>query len=93
MERQNREKDSGSDSDDVDMFEQMEENLEDQTPLEEGVLQINIGIPIVVACHKVDLISHGEKAQYLESNIDFIQKHLREYCLYYGASLFFTDIH
>jgi hypothetical protein len=54
------------------MFEQMEENLEDQTPLEEGVLQINIGIPIVVACHKVDLISHGEKAQYLESNIDFI---------------------
>ena len=38
MERQNREKDSGSDSEDVDMFEQMEENLEDQTPLEEGVL-------------------------------------------------------
>ena len=75
------------------MFEQMEENLEDQVPLEEGVLKINFGIPIVVACHKVDLITHGEKAQYLEKNIDFIQKHLREYCLYYGASLVFTDIH
>lgn len=36
--RQSREKDTGSDSEDVDMFEQMEENLEDQVPLEEGVL-------------------------------------------------------
>lgn len=41
-------------------------------PLPEGVLKLNLGIPIVVVCHKVDLISRGDKAQLLEQNIDFI---------------------
>mmetsp|Transcript_48049 Transcript_48049/g.35264 ORF Transcript_48049/g.35264 Transcript_48049/m.35264 type:complete len:94 (-) Transcript_48049:462-743(-) len=33
----------------------------------------------------------GERAQFLEANIDFIQKHLREYCLSYAASLVFVE--
>ena len=75
--RKSKENRGGGDSDiesdaDADMFDQMEENLQDTTPLGEGVLQINLGIPIIVACHKVDLITHGEKAQFLENNIDFI---------------------
>jgi len=62
-------------------------------PLPEGVLQVNLGIPITVVCHKVDLIGRGDKAQSLEQHIDFIQKNIRSYCLTYGASMMFTDIH
>jgi dynein light intermediate chain 1 len=52
-----------------------EEDLTDlkmQMPLPEGVLTVNLGIPIIVACTKSDLIKRGEKAQMLEQNIDFI---------------------
>jgi GTPase SAR1 family protein len=31
-------------------------------PLAEGVLKVNLGIPIIVVCNKVDLILRGEKA-------------------------------
>lgn len=41
--------------------------------LGEGVLKVNLGIPIFVVCNKVDLLIHGEKAKYLAENIDFIQ--------------------
>jgi Dynein light intermediate chain (DLIC) len=47
-------------------------NLKNEMPLPEGVLEVNLGIPIIVVCHKVDLISRGEKAQFLEQNIDLI---------------------
>lgn len=46
--------------------------MKSRMPLPEGVLKLNLGIPIVVVCHKVDLISRGDKAQLLEQNIDFI---------------------
>ena len=65
--------------------------LKAQLPLGEGVLKVNLGIPIIVICTKIDLMMRGDKAQYLETNIDFIQKHLREYCLSYAASLVFTE--
>lgn len=61
-------------------------------PLGEGVLSVNLGIPIIVVCHKIDMMLRGEKAQFLETNIDFIQRHLRNYCLSYAASLVFTEI-
>jgi dynein light intermediate chain 1 len=35
----------------------------------------------------------GDKAQLLEQNLEFIQKHLRTYSLSYGAALLFTEIH
>jgi hypothetical protein len=31
-------------------------------PLQEGVLKVNLGIPIIVACTKVDMLIRGEKA-------------------------------
>lgn len=80
--------DRDSDDDDDDF-----KDLQSMLPLPEGVLQINLGIPIVVVCHKVDLIARGDKAQLLEQNIDLIQKHVRSYCLTYGAAMMFTDIH
>lgn len=37
-----------------------------EMPLGEGVLKVNLGIPIVVLCNKVDMINaHGEKAKLL----------------------------
>ena len=35
-------------------------------PLEEGVLMVNLGIPIIVLCQKADLLVRGEKAAMLE---------------------------
>lgn len=52
--------------------EDEEQALKAQMPLGEGVLKVNLGIPIIVVCNKIDLLVRGEKAQYLESNIDFI---------------------
>lgn len=67
--------------------------LKSMLPLPDGVLTSNLGIPIVVVCHKIDLLTRGEKGQALEQNIDFIQKNVRSYCLAYGAALIFTEIH
>lgn len=68
------ENDSDSADDDMDVRLEM--------PLGEGVLKVNLGIPIIVICNKVDLINaQGEKAKLLQENLDFIQKHMREYCL------------
>lgn len=47
-------------------------DLKAELPLGEGVLTINLGIPIIVVLSKIDLMMRGEKQQYLESNIDFI---------------------
>ena len=41
-------------------------------PMPEGCLKVNLGITIVVVVSKVDLILHGDKKQFLESNMDFI---------------------
>jgi GTPase len=46
-------------------------------PLGEGVLAVNLGIPIIVVINKVDLILQGEKVALLEKNIEFIWKHVR----------------
>ena len=61
-------------------------------PLSQGVLKVNLGIPIVVLCNKIDIIHQtGEKAKILQENLDFIQMHLREYSLLYGAAVMFTS--
>ena len=60
-------------------------------PLGEGVLGVNLGIPIIVVVNKVDLMLHGEKVAMLEKNIEFIWKHLRQYNLTYAASMMFIS--
>lgn len=50
-----------------------EPDMREKLELGEGVLKVNLGIPIVVICNKVDLLAHGEKAKYLAENMDFIQ--------------------
>lgn len=73
--------------------EQMEpeEDVRLAIELPEGVLKVNLGVPIVVVVQKVDVLLHGDKRQFLEQNLDFIQKHIREYCLQYGAAVVFTS--
>ena len=61
-------------------------------PLGEGVLKVKLGIPIIVICNKIDIIHQsGEKAKLLQENLDFMQMHLREHSLLYGASVMFTS--
>ena len=60
-------------------------------PLPEGCLKVNLGIPIVVVVNKVDLVLHGDKKAFLDENFDFIQKHVREYSMQYGATVIFTS--
>ena len=36
--------------------------LKSKLPLPEGVLKVNLGIPIIVICNKVDLVMRGDKA-------------------------------
>jgi hypothetical protein len=58
-----------------------EEDVRLSMDLPEGCLKVNLGIPIIVVVQKVDVLLHGDKRQFLEQNLDFIQKHIREYCL------------
>lgn len=53
--------------------EEGEPDMREKLELGEGVLKVNLGIPIVVICNKVDLLAYGEKAKYLAENMDFIQ--------------------
>ena len=61
-------------------------------PLGEGVLKVNLGIPIIVVVNKIDIMyQQSDKGKLLQENLDFIQMNLREYCLLYGASVLFTS--
>jgi dynein light intermediate chain 1 len=51
-------------------------------PLADNVLSRNLGIPVVIACNKCDLLSSVEKErEYKEEHLDFIQQHVRKFCL------------
>ncbi|KAM8967852.1 cytoplasmic dynein 1 light intermediate chain 1 [Pelodytes ibericus] len=62
-------------------------------PLGEDTLTHNLGIPVVVVCTKCDAISILEKEHdYRDEHFDFIQSHIRKFCLQYGAALIYTSI-
>jgi dynein light intermediate chain 1 len=63
----------------------------DEMDLEEGVLTVNLGIPIMLICTKSEVVATGETIKYFNPRFDFILKHLREFTLRYGATLFFTS--
>lgn len=67
------------------------QNTED-LPLGEGVLQVNLGVPIMVICCKSDLIWTVDKNRDQNERIlDVALKALREFSVTYGASLFYTS--
>ncbi|KAF3833792.1 hypothetical protein F7725_024996 [Dissostichus mawsoni] len=62
-------------------------------PLGDNTLTHNLGIPVVVVCTKCDAISTLEKEHdYRDEHLDFIQSHIRQFCLQYGASLVYTSV-
>ncbi|NP_001080155.1 dynein cytoplasmic 1 light intermediate chain 1 L homeolog [Xenopus laevis] len=62
-------------------------------PLADDTLTHNLGIPVVVVCTKCDAISILEKEHdYRDEHFDFIQSHIRKFCLQYGAALIYTSI-
>lgn len=62
-------------------------------PLGENVLTHNLGIPVLVVCTKCDAVSVLEKEHdYRDEHFDFIQSHIRRFCLEYGAALIYTSI-
>lgn len=79
-------KENDEDDDAADLNE-----LKKELPLSEGVLKTNLGIPMIVAITKADLLLYGDLRTYLDKHFDFIQKHLRQHCLTYAASLFFVS--
>ena len=66
-------------------------DLDDLT-LPEGVLQVNLGVPVMVICCKSDLVWTIDKNRDQNERIlDCALKTLREFCVTYGASLFYTS--
>ncbi|KAJ8288232.1 hypothetical protein COCON_G00008910 [Conger conger] len=62
-------------------------------PLGKNTLTHNLGIPMVVVCTKCDAISGLEtEHDYRDEHFDFIQSHLRRFCLQYGAALLYTSM-
>ena len=68
------------------------EEVLDDIPLTDGVLQVNLGVPIMVFCCKSDLVWTVDKNRDQNERIlDCALKTLREFCLTYGASLFYIS--
>ncbi|XP_036394950.1 cytoplasmic dynein 1 light intermediate chain 1-like isoform X1 [Megalops cyprinoides] len=62
-------------------------------PLGDNTLTHNLGIPMVVVCTKCDAMSGLEKEHdYRDEHFDFIQSHIRRFCLQYGAALLYTSV-
>ncbi len=62
-----------------------------QLPLEEGVLTINIGIPLLVICNKADLVVHDSSlSEYFKTRYDFVMRHVRQFALMFGGAVFST---
>jgi dynein light intermediate chain 1 len=62
-------------------------------PLDSSILNKNIGLSVIVIVTKSDCLSVLDKEmEYRIEHYDFIQYHIRRFCLDYGASLFYTTV-
>uniref|UniRef100_A0A8C5PD06 Dynein light intermediate chain n=1 Tax=Leptobrachium leishanense TaxID=445787 RepID=A0A8C5PD06_9ANUR len=62
-------------------------------PLGDNILTHNLGIPVLVVCTKCDAVSVLEKEHdYSDEHFDFIQSHIRRFCLQYGAALIYSSV-
>ncbi|KAJ2503125.1 hypothetical protein GGH96_000568 [Coemansia sp. RSA 1972] len=63
-------------------------------PLGAGVLDANLGLPIVVVCTKADTMGVLERERaFGEEDFDYVQQVLRAVCLRLGAALIYTSTH
>jgi dynein light intermediate chain 1 len=70
--------------------EEMNEALKNMA-LDEGILSVNLGIPIIIICNKSEVVASGDTIKYFQTRLEFIMKHIREFALRYGASIIFTS--
>jgi len=78
-----------------DLDKKAEQKFDDDSllPLDPAILSKNLGIPIIVIVTKSDSISILDKEnEYRIEHFDFIQYHIRKFCLDYGAALFYTTV-
>ncbi|XP_075432884.1 cytoplasmic dynein 1 light intermediate chain 2 [Ascaphus truei] len=62
-------------------------------PLGDNILTDNLGIPVLVVCTKCDAVSVLEKEHdYRDEHFDFIQSHIRRFCLQYGSALVYSSV-
>ena len=62
-----------------------------KSPLKEGILKYNCGVPIVFVINKSDTeVEYVEKKD-LEENSEFILSHIRRLALEYGATIIYTS--
>ncbi|KAK5874105.1 hypothetical protein PBY51_019080 [Eleginops maclovinus] len=62
-------------------------------PLGENTLTHNLGIPVLIVCTKCDAVAVLEKEHdFRDEHFDFIQSHIRRFCLQYGAGLIYTSV-
>lgn len=85
-EQQESEESKNQDSDQNEMNEALQ-----NMALDDGILNVNLGIPVVILCNKSEVVVSGETTKYFETRLEFIMRHLREFALRYGASLMFTS--
>ncbi|KAI7827258.1 dynein light intermediate chain-domain-containing protein [Kickxella alabastrina] len=63
-------------------------------PLGKGVLEANLGIPLIIVCTKSDAMDVMERERgFKEEDFDYIQQVLRAVCLRFGAALIYTSTH
>ncbi len=65
--------------------------MKEELPLGEGVLQVNLGVPLVVVCTKSDTISANEKGIFTDQALEVLNKNVRTTALLYGAATVFTS--
>ena len=68
-----------------------EEKIKLKTPLKEGVLKINCGVPLVFVINKSDVVVESQNKRKIEEDSEFILSHIRLLALKYGATIIYTS--
>lgn len=50
-----------------------------EMPLKEGVLKVNLGIPVIYVVNKSDIVSSNNERKRYEEDSEFILKYIRKY--------------
>lgn len=72
-------------------LDEKNEDLKAELPLGEGVLEVNLGIPLVVVCSKSDVIQANDKGVFTDKALEVLCKHIRTTSLLYGATTIFIS--
>lgn len=57
------------------------ENLKMALPLKEGLLRVNLGVPLVIVVNKSDIVMQSGERKRFEEDSEFIMKHIRQFAL------------